>query len=570
MKNRRNAMALTLLALAVGLAGCETKRVNEAMDRVGSTAGQIDSMSSALRNQKGSPHKSVNFTNDQWVNTQPLMMKKGLPPLRDCEVVYNESKTLQQFAQWVSDTCNIVVRVSPDALDNGASFMRNRASPGGSGVGQPSPLSVGSNGSSGDQIADLFPGYSGSPRTSSLSMMPIASRAANLKYSGRLSGLMDTVTSSLGLSWRYERDTGEITIFYLETRLFEVFALNRGYNFKSEVTSGMSSSAGTSGSGQGNSGGASGVSGESGSNMTTGTVMEADMLKDISTTVKSMLTMPDQMAFSKSTGTLSITDRPDVLDRVQKYLDVENEKITKQILINVQVLSVTLTDRYQYGVDWSLVYKSVSGNFGFGLANTVAGINSSAISSSISILDTSSSPWAGSKAIIQALSQQGRVSTVQSPSVTTLNLQTAPIQIGNVTGYLASSQTTQSANVGSSTALIAGSITSGFNMSLVPQVIPHDGLLMQMAINMSTKPTFENIISGDSRLQAPNYDLQIFNQSVKLKSGQTLVLSGFDQANENTSKTGVGAVSNFLLGGGGSSEASRNMIVLMITPIILE
>lgn len=569
MKNRLNAMALTLLALAVGLAGCETKRVSEAMGRVDDTASQIDSKASALRNQKGSPRRSVSFTNDQWVNTQPLMMKKGLPPQRDCDVVYNESKTLQQFAQWVSETCNIRVRVSPDALDNGASFMRNRTSSGAA-VGPQSPPLVASTGS-GDQIADLFPGYNGSGRTAGLSMVPMTGRVTNsTKYHGSLSGLLDTITGSLGLSWRYDAKAGEITIFYFETRLFEVFALNRGYNFKSEVRSGMSSSTGTSGSGQGTSGGASGVSGESGSNMTTGTVMEADMLRDISTTVKSMLTMPEQMAFSKSTGTLSITDRPDVLDRVQEYLDVENEKITKQILINVQVLSVTLTDRYQYGVDWSLVYKSVSGNFGFGLANTVAGINNSAISSSISILDTSSSPWAGSNAIIHALSQQGRVSTLQSPSVTTLNLQTAPIQIGNVTGYLASSQTTQSANVGSSTALIAGSITSGFNMSLVPQVIPHDGLLMQMAINMSTKPTFENIVSGDSRLQAPNYDLQIFNQSVKLKSGQTLVLSGFDQANEDATKTGVGAVSNFLFGGGGTSDTTRNMIVLMITPIILE
>jgi type IVB pilus formation R64 PilN family outer membrane protein len=568
MNKRTQVLALSLIALAVTLAGCETKRVNETVQGVDSTAGELDAMTASLRTQKAPAHRSVTFSNEQWVSTQPLAMKKGLPASRDCDVVYNESKSLQQFAQWVSDTCHIPVRVSPDALDYGASYIRSKPGAQSTAIGAP-PVAVPIGRSSGDQLADLFPGYTGSANGTSYASPRLPDRMASpLRYSGKLSGLLDTRTGSLGLSWRYDAQAGEITIYYLENRMFEVFALNKGYNFKSEVRSGMSSTAGASSTGQNSSGG-SGVSGESGSNMTTGTVMEADMLKDIEATVKSMLTLPDQMAFSKATGTLSITDRPDVLDRVQKYLDAENKKITQQVLINVQIVSVTLTDRFQYGIDWSLVYKSVSGKFGFGLSNTVPGIDSSAISSSISILDTSSSPWAGSKAIINALSQQGRVSAEQSPSVTTLNLQTAPIQIGNVKGYLASSQTTQSANVGSSTALIAGSITSGFNMSLVPQILPRDGLLMQIAINMSAKPTFENITSGDSRIQAPNYDLQIFNQSVKLQSGQTLVLSGFDQTNKDATKTGVGSASNFIFGGGGTSETNRNIIVLMITPIIL-
>lgn len=571
MKKGTPIAALTMIALSVALAGCEARRVGESMARVDDTTHHLDSMTSALRKQKAVLHSAGRFTNDQWVNTKPLRFNKGLPPARDCAVVYNESKTLQQFAQWVSDTCGIPVRIAPDALDNGASYLRNRASS--SRVSSPAPVNAGVTASgSADQMADLFPGYSGTASVASYggAASMVATRMPTaLKYNGRLSGLMDTETGSLGLSWRYDRDVGEITIFYLETRQFEVYSFNRGYNFNTEVKSGMSSSAGTSSSGTGSTSSSSGVSGESGSSQTTSTSMKSELLDDIQNNVRSMLTL-DQMAFSKSTGTFSITDRPDVLDRVQQYLDAENAKITKQILINVSVISVTLTDRSQYGIDWSLVYKSVGGKYGFGLSNAVPGIDTSAVNGSISILDTSSSPWAGSSSIIQALSQQGRVSSYQSPSVTTLNLQTAPIQIGNVKGYLASSQTSLSSNVGSTTALNAGSITSGFNMSLVPKVIPDDQLLMQIAINMSSKPTFENITSGGSTIQAPNYDLQIFDQSVKLRSGQTLVLSGFDQNTENATKSGVGNSSFWGLGGGGTSETDRTIVVLLITPIIME
>jgi type IVB pilus formation R64 PilN family outer membrane protein len=217
-----------------------------------------------------------------------------------------------------------------------------------------------------------------------------------------------------------------------------------------------------------------------------------------------------------------------------------------------------------------MVYKSVGGKWGFGLSNSFPGIDTSAVSGSISILDTSSSPFAGSKAVVQALSQQGRVSSYRAPSVTTLNLQSAPVQIGKVEGYLASSSTTNSANVGSTATLTPGSITSGFNMSLTPLVMPANQLLLQLAINMTGDPTFIEQSSGDSKIQNPNYDVQIFNQSVKLRSGQTLILSGFDQTNENATKSGVGNSSFFGLGGGGTRDTNRTVVVLMITPIMMD
>ncbi|WP_177434785.1 MULTISPECIES: PilN family type IVB pilus formation outer membrane protein [unclassified Pseudomonas] len=569
MKIRTHAAALTLIALAVMLAGCEIKRVNESMDRVDATTDKADSLARSLRNQKSSSQSSVVFTNEQWVSTKPLPIKKGLPPSLDVSVEYNETKNLQQFAQWVSDNTGIPTRVAPDALDYGASYAKNKTS--GRTVGPPPVASA----SGGDQIADLFPGYSG---TSSAGAYGAASAPLHFqtgsaqKYVGKLSGLLDSKTGSLGLSWKYEPGSGSIKIFYLDTRQFPIYAFNKTGSFNTEVKSGMSASAGTSGSGgssgQASSGG-SGVSGESGSNQSTQTVMVSSLMDDIENNVRSMLTI-DRMSFSRTTGVMSVTDRPDVLDRVSEYLDTENENITKQVLINVEVISVSLNDKDQYGIDWSLVYKSVSGKWGFGLNNTFPGIDGGAVNSTVSILDTASSPWAGSKAIIQALSQQGRVSSYRAPSVTTLNLQTAPLQIGRVRGYLASSSQTQSANVGSTTSLTPGSITSGFNMQMQPLVMPRDKLLLQLAVNMSSDPVFGEVSSGGSKVQTPNYDIQILNQSVKLRNGQTLVLSGFDQITEDANKSGTGSASNFWFGGGGTRKSSRDVVVLIITPIVLE
>lgn len=561
-------MVYPLLAVVLTglLSGCEVKHVNESMRDVDATAERADALARSLRN-KANAHNSVRFTDEQWVNTKPIVLKRGLPSMQDCELGYNETKSLQQFAQWVSGMCSkIPVQVMPDALDRGAAYMQTQL--------KALPGSTQDNSES--SISDLFPGSTGGsyvPGGVTL-QQPIARQGAmtvSTKYQGSLSGLLDTATGGLGLSWRYDSAAGVIKIYYVESRLFSVYAFNKGNSFKSEVRSGMSNSTGTSsggGVGQSNSS-SGGTSGESGSNQTTQVTMVSQMLDDVERNVRSMLSL-GQMSFSRTTGVMSITDRPDVLDRVQAYLDEENNRITKNILVNVEVVSVRLTDTYQYGIDWSLVYKSVSGDWGFGLTNSFQGIGTGAVSSSISILDTSSSPWAGSKAIIKALSAQGRISSYRAPSVTTLNLQAAPIQIGKVKGYLQSSQISQSANVGSTTSLIPGSITSGFDMSLVPMVMPANQLLMQLMINMTGDPVLEEISAGGSKIQNPSYDTQILNQAVKLRSGQTLVLSGFDQTSLNASKSGAFSPSNFLFGGGGLSEKNRDVLVLMITPIILE
>ena len=272
---------------------------------------------------------------------------------------------------------------------------------------------------------------------------------------------------------------------------------------------------------------------------------------------------------STSTGTLTVTDRPEVLDRIQAYLDSTNRSISQQVLFNVKVFEVTLNDSDQLGVNWAAVYKSLSNKWNLSLANVVPGISTSAISGSVGIVNTSSSALAGSNVIIQALAEQGRVSNVRSPSVTTLNLQPAPLQIGNVKGYVAASSTTNTASVGSSTALTPGTITSGFNMTLLPRVMDRDELMLMISINMSSKPTFQTFTSNSSSIQVPDYDAKSLSPKVKLKSGQTLILSGFDELSEDTNKVGVGEPGFFGLGGGRTRTSTHSVLVVLITPILM-
>lgn len=575
---------LTGLALAVLLTtSCSLQRVTESSERAEHDAAVASQYAAIARNQQqDTPRDTVVFSAKPWVSTKPVAAKRGLPADLDCDLVYRPAGSvgINDIAQYITHQCNVEVLVSPDAINPSL----NAATAAGSSQGLAGPASIAP--SNPDSLAGLLPagvvgsagqsGYANQSRGFDFGNSTSPRQVNDIKYSGRLSGLLDLATARLGLSWRYSATEHAVRVNFFETKVFDVYAFGDKQVIESTVKSGMVTTAGTgsgSSSGGGGSGGSSsGVSGDSGSNQSTKVTLESSLLTDIQSNVKSMLSPspPGRMFLSTSTGTLTVTDRPEVLAGIEAYLNKTNQNITRQVLFNVKVFEVTLTDQDQLGLNWNAVYKSLSGKFGFSLSNTVPGISTSATSGSIGIVNTANSPWAGSTAIIQALAEQGRVSNVRSPSVTTLNLQPAPIQIGNVKGYVESSSTTTTASVGSTSSLSPGTITSGFNMTLLPRVMENtEDLLLMISINMSSKPTFETFTSNGSSIQVPDYDAKSLSPKVKLRSGQTLILSGFEEMSEDATKIGTGSPGFFGLGGGQTRTSEHSVLVVLITPILV-
>ncbi|VXC24395.1 Type IVB pilus formation outer membrane protein, R64 PilN family [Pseudomonas sp. 8Z] len=571
MFNRRLKQVTALALLACALTGCAMQRVDESIRRTEAAAGSASAITSSMRTAPTNAKRDTVVHSDKpWVSTQPIISKRGLAPHQNCRFIWKPvvAVTLLQAAQEVMSQCGLNVQITPDAMNPTTTSAPIAAS------------NAPATQSNQDMASMLFPSSvtgatSQGNSFAALSGFGVGATApiSGISWSDKVSGFLDLVTSRTGLSWRFDPVENAVVIYYLDTETFRIFAFDDTNQMDSTVRSGMSASTGVSGdssSGTQSGGTSSGISGSSGSSQSTTVTLKTSLLNDIEGSVKSMLTPGvGRLALSRATGTLTVTDRPEVLRRVAQIIKHESDSITTQVILNVKAVSVTLTDKDQLSVDWNLVYKSLSDDWGINLKNTVPGIDPSAISGSVSILDTANNSWAGSNAMIQALAQQGRVSAVRSPSVTTLNLQSASIQIGQTKSYLASSQISNVAQVGSTTSLIPGTITSGYNMTLLPMVMPENELLLKININMSSTPTFEEVESGESKAQFPSYGVQIFDQKVRLQNGETLVLSGFEQDSEDANKTGTGDPGFFGLGGGRSRSSERTVIVVLITPLVM-
>ena len=382
-------------------------------------------------------------------------------------------------------------------------------------------------------------------------------------YSGSLSGLMNLVSAYYGVNWKGEAQG--LRFFVMDSKTYRIAALPGDTRLNSSVESSSNASAGGSGSSA-----SSGATQTGSSINSTGVGFSGlSVWSALESGIRQMLSTGGRVIASPATGTITVTDTPSVLSRVTEYINGQNSALNRQVSVNVRVLSVELTDGDNYGINWDAVYSnlaSASNPFSVAL-RTAFPVASGAGNIIISAPATSASRWAGSSAMISALSTQGRVSELTSSTLVTLNNQPAPVNVGRRVSYLASSSTTQTPNVGATTSLTPGTVQTGFSMTLVPHIIDGKEMLLQYSLDLSSLLRLSTITSGTSSIQAPDISTSNFIQRVRIQSGETLVVAGFDQDNLSAVSNGIGSAENAALGSRNGTR-KRTMLVVLIQPNI--
>ncbi|CAB3772185.1 PilN family type IVB pilus formation outer membrane protein [Paraburkholderia humisilvae] len=493
-------------------------------------------------------------------NTLKLPAKATLPGLFSEPASFDGSvDSLHAFAERITRLTRVPVKVAPGAEDAASQSMQAGAAalPSGLPPGLP-PLPAGLlQGPSPQATA------AGTRRAAAADAAPV-----HIVYPhGSLQGLLDVAAARFGVYWKYSN--GAITFFYTDTRVYQVTAIPGDSKVDTSVVSGSNNSGAAAGgmlAGGGASGSSSGAPTVSSDN-TTNIAMNAQLsvYTGLQSAIKSMLSPAGSVIASPATGSISVTDTPDVLERVGEFIDQQNRVLSRQVLVNVTVLSVTLTADDTFGIDWAAVYQALGTKFN--ITNTFpSGIQSAANQFSATVI-TPSSRASATSAMINVLSEQGTVRRKTSASVTTLNDQPVPVQVAEQQSYLAQVSTFTTANVGSQVSLTPGTVTTGFNLTLLPHILDDGTVMMQFYTNISSLAALPSFGPPDQQIQLPTVDTRNFLQRVSMKSGQTLVISGYEGVADQNNQQGVGKPSNYLLGGGQSATHSREIIVILISPI---
>lgn len=473
---------------------------------------------------------------------------------------------LQSVAEWLSSIVGMPVLVSPDVA-------RDLSQTAGGGAATATRTSA--------SAAPRLPALGGGPSpglpfpTATSSTGDANSSPIWLTYDGKLSGFLDLAAARFGASWEWLPSRG-VRFFRYKTKVFRVFALPGDTSLATTVSN--QTGGGGGGSAGGTAGGTTGgVSISTSSGQQAGLSYTAlSVWNGIGDQVKGMLSRDGKMTVAQATGTITVTDTPEVIKQVEHFISEQNASLSKQVIVNVRVLSVKVSGGDNYGINWNLVYQELKGGrFGFNFNNAFASAENSS-NLTLKILGTAGaasgtgSAWQGSDVLISALSKQGHVSQITSASLTTLNNQVAPLQVGTQTTFLASSSTVAgTANSPPITTLTPGNLTTGFSMALVPHMLDQGRLLLQYAINISSLLSLETIRTTNSMIQLPNVDTRNFLQRVSLNSGDTLVMTGFEQTGATANGSGVASAENYALGGGVATDQARNVLVILIQPVVV-
>ena len=428
-----------------------------------------------------------------------------------------------------------------------------------------------------------------------------------LNWNGSLTGLLNLVATRTGTFWKY--DNGEIRFFLTETKAFSVNALPGNTSLTSNI-----SNAGSAGGG-----GATGPSANNGStSQTVGMTSNLDIYKSIVSGIKTVLiqsaaitggsstmSIPTSVSDNPSTGQIIVTATPPELRAVAAYLKPVNKEMSKNVMIDVHIYSVALTNANDYGLNLNAAFNSLANRYGFSvsgpgaitppssqngdiLGNVAAVVlgaqygngwyaannnstlaNGSQYANGIPTAQQGPGATVNTPFVAQALATQGNVSLVTSGSIIALNGQPTPLQVAQETSYLASTSTTQTANVGSSTQLTPGEFTTGFSGTFLP-LIRGKHVLLEYTLNLTQNSGLQEFSSNGSTIELPNLATQAFMQRVNMKSGQTLVLSGFEQTNSSINHSGTGAPSFWELGGGANAQNQKNALVIVIHLVTLK
>ena len=389
---------------------------------------------------------------------------------------------------------------------------------------------------------------------------PITSRSPfTANYSGTLTGFLNLATTYYGIFWKVE-GTG-LRFFMMDSKTYKIAALPGDSRLSSSVESSSNGSAGGTGGTQ------SGASSNSTGIAYTGLSVWVSLQESI----RQMLTPGGKVIALPATGNIIVTDTPNVLKQVTAYINEQNKSLNRQVAVNVRVLSVELNDTDSYGINWDAVYAnlaSIGNPYSVALKTafpSVTGAGNLIISAPLT--GTKSGSSAVISSFISALSTQGRVSELTSATLVTMNNQAAPVNVGRRVSYLASSSITAATVAGGvpTVTLTPGTVQTGFSMTLVPHIIDDKEMLIQYSLDLSSLLQMKTISSGQSTIETPDVSTSNFIQRVRMQTGETLVVAGFDHDNLSAVANGIGSAQNQLMGQR-NGTSKRSMLVVLIQP----
>ncbi|RKY30966.1 MAG: hypothetical protein DRP74_05885 [Candidatus Omnitrophota bacterium] len=286
--------------------------------------------------------------------------------------------------------------------------------------------------------------------------------------------------------------------------------------------------------------------------------------KEIEEQVSKLLTTgPGEVAVDERSNKLMVMELPEKMKRIKRMVRAFDEE-PSQVLIEASIIEVSLTKKFERGVDWEKILRAVKdldfvGSFSLGLTSDRQEVSVGTVARDSYTV------------ILQMLEAYGRTSILSEPRIAAVNNKEAKILVGSREAYITSTMTT--GETATTTAENIEYVDVGVKLSVTPSVSRDDFVIMTIKPEVSSVRTY---LESDLGSRIPIVDTSEAETVVKVKDGAMIMIAGLTKkrdvvAKESTPILGKIPVVNWLFSKEtiGEDTAGHTELIIFITPHII-
>jgi len=204
-----------------------------------------------------------------------------------------------------------------------------------------------------------------------------------------------------------------------------------------------------------------------------------DFWGNLKTSIIQLLKNSDEVykepIIDKNSGLITVTGTKSQIEEIRKYIDSLNNRLHKEVLVDVRIYSVELSKSHQTGINWDKLQIS--------LQNTATPLRAYNIFGSSAIFKQSNFEIGG---LLNFLAQNGNVNTISNPKIVTLNNQKAIISVGDTIYYKYVSSIATDQNGNPITQYTIENKFVGVLLDITPQISDNGEIILSINPKIST------------------------------------------------------------------------------------
>ncbi len=345
-------------------------------------------------------------------------------------------------------------------------------------------------------------------------------KRARLNYRGSLIGLLNVVANSFEASWSYDVKSRSLMFTRLMTRAFNFYAPPDETAFATPVVK----------------------TGEAKPRF-----LKAEAWRRIKRILTDVMPSGSRANISPEAGKITVTTTPPAMERVAQLIRVHNQYFTREVHLNVQVISFDLKDDLgaanRRRLNLPTLLKAA------GLDSQKMPTDKSEDKKKLSQIELMNVDIG---LIIAALRKIGKVSVLTITDTQTRDGKVTPISMTSQQAYLPRPEEVSTNETNAPT-----TITTGFSMRVRPRILPRARVQLDMSMSLRVLDQIKSLGADNNRVQIPEISTNSWAQETIIPNRATLLVAGFEHGGQK-----VGAARN--------QNALRALMIVLITPTIIE